>query len=57
MQYLCMPCSLEHGRFVQQRLKSAPPNLSQQEQLAAIRTINIEADKHMKQWISEGGSQ
>jgi protein-arginine kinase activator protein McsA len=57
MKYLCMTCSLEHGRFVQQQLKSASLNLSQQEQLAAIRMINIEADKHMEQWVSDRGSQ
>jgi protein-arginine kinase activator protein McsA len=48
-KYMCMPCSIEHNRYVQQK--------SQQEQLAMLRTLNIEADEHMKQWVSERHSQ
>jgi hypothetical protein len=57
MKYMCMPCSLEHNRYIQQELGRASANLSQQEQLAALRTLNIAADKHMKQWVSERNSR
>jgi hypothetical protein len=57
MKYMCMPCSLEHNRYIRQELERASPNLSQREQLAALRKLNIAADKHMKQWVSERDSQ
>jgi len=57
MNYLCMACSLEHNRYVQQQLGSASQKLSQQEQLAAIRKVNIAADEHMKKWVLERDSK
>jgi len=57
MKFMCMPCLLEHNRYIQQQLGSASQKLSQQEQLAAIREVNIAADKHMQQWVSERDSQ
>ena len=57
MKYMCMPCSMEHNRYIQQQLQQEDSGLSQQEQLAALRTLNIAADKHMKQWVSERDSQ
>jgi hypothetical protein len=57
MKYMCMPCSMEYNRYIQQQLQQEDSGLSQQEQLAALRTLNIAADKHMKQWVSERDSQ
>ena len=57
MKYMCMPCLMEHNRYIQQQLQQEDSGLSQQEQLAALRTLNIAADKHMKQWVSERDSQ
>ena len=56
-KYMCMPCSMEYHRFIQQQLSPDAPGLSQQEQLTAIRRLLDEADAHMKQWVSERGSQ
>jgi len=56
-KFMCMPCSMEHNRYIQQRLQRDYSGLSQREQSALIRTVNDEADKHMKQWASDGGSQ
>jgi hypothetical protein len=44
---------MEFNRYVQQELRQSSTNLPQQEQLAAIRTLSGEADKHMKQWVSQ----
>lgn len=60
LKFMCMPCSMEHNRFVQQEsraLQEQAPGLSQQQQLALLRKINGNADKHMRQWVSERGSQ
>jgi hypothetical protein len=48
---------MEHNRYIQQQLQQEDSGLSEQEQLAALRTLNIAADKHMKQWVSERDSQ
>jgi len=57
MKFMCMPCSMEHNRYIQQQLQQDASGLSQQEQLAAPHILRDEADKHMKQWVSERGSQ
>ena len=56
-KYMCMPCSMEYHRFIQQQLSPDASGLSQQEQLTAIRRLLDEADAHMKQWVSERDSQ
>jgi hypothetical protein len=57
MKFMCMPCTLEFQRYTQQELQRMPAGSSQQEQLAAIRTLCDKADTHMKQWVSERNSQ
>lgn len=57
MKFMCMPCSLEHNRYIQQELGRASSNRHQQEQMAALRALDIAADKHMKQWVYERDSQ
>jgi protein-arginine kinase activator protein McsA len=52
MKYMCVPCSKEHNRYIQQQLQQADSEQSQQEQLAALGKLNVAADKHMKQWVS-----
>ncbi len=57
LKFMCMPCSIEHNRYVRQRLSRDVSRLSQQEQLILLRKLDEEADKHMMQWLSEGGSR
>ena len=57
LKFMCMPCSMEHNRFVQQQLQQDASGLSQQEQLAWLQKLYHEADEHMKQWVTERGSQ
>lgn len=57
LKFMCMPCSTEHNRFVQQQLQQDASGLSQQEQLKLLRKLDEEADRHMKQWISQRGSR
>ena len=57
LKFMCMPCSMEHSRFTQQRLQPDASRLSQHEQLELIRKVNDEADTHMKQWVLDRGSR
>ena len=57
LKFMCMPCSMEHNRYIQQQLQRDASELSQHEQLAWLRTVNDETDTHMKQWVSERGSR
>jgi hypothetical protein len=50
--FTCMSCSMEHNRFIQQQLQQDVSGLSQQEQFEFVRTVNDEAEKHMKRWLS-----
>src|SRR5579862_5904557 len=42
LKFMCMPCSMEHNRFVQQWLRPEASGLSQQEQLALLRKLDQE---------------
>jgi protein-arginine kinase activator protein McsA len=53
MKFMCMPCSMEYNRYIQQELQQISENLPQQEQLALLGKLREQADKHMKQWISD----
>jgi protein-arginine kinase activator protein McsA len=55
LKFMCMPCSMEHNRYIQQQLHPDASGLSQHEQLAMLRKLDREADAHMKQWVSERG--
>jgi protein-arginine kinase activator protein McsA len=57
LKFMCIPCLMEHNRYIQRSLQRDASGLSQHEQLALIRTVNDDADKHMKQWVSDRGSQ
>ena len=57
LKFMCMPCSMEHNRYVQQQMRQNASGLSQQEQLALLRKLDEQADEHMKQWVSERGSR
>jgi len=57
LRFMCMPCSVEHNRYLQQRLPQDASGLSQPEQATLLRRLNDEADAHMKQWVSERGSR
>jgi hypothetical protein len=55
LKFMCMPCSMEHNRYVQQQMQRDVSGLSQHQQLVLLRKLDEEADQHMKQWISERG--
>jgi hypothetical protein len=57
LKFMCMPCFMEHSRYIQQRLQPDASGLSQEEQLALMQKINGDADKYMKQWALYRGSQ
>ena len=57
MNFLCMRCFNEFSRFCQQQLEHLPQDLPQQEQMVAIRALHDEADRHMRQWVSERGAR
>jgi protein-arginine kinase activator protein McsA len=57
LKFMCMPCSMEHNRYIQQQLQRDVSGLSQHEELALLRIVNDQADKHMKQWVSDKCSQ
>ena len=53
LKFMCMPCSMEHNRFVQEQLERCPSELGQREQLAFLRKLDKEADEHMRRWVAE----
>jgi protein-arginine kinase activator protein McsA len=57
LKFMCMLCSMEQNRFIQQHLQRDPSGLSQHEQLDLLGKLDKEADAHMKQWVSKRGSQ
>jgi len=57
MSLLCLRCTYEFGRYWQQQLEHVPQDLPQQEQMVVIRALLDEAERHMRQWVSERGSR
>jgi hypothetical protein len=57
LKFMCIPCFTEHNRYLQEHLQQDASGLSREEQLALLRKLTEEADKHMKQWVSETGSR
>jgi protein-arginine kinase activator protein McsA len=57
MIFLCLRCVGEYGRYWQQQLQQVPQDLPQQKQMAAIRALLDDADRHMRQWVLERGSR
>jgi len=56
-QHLCVPCSTEYNRFIQEHMLNEDPNLSPQEQIADLRKLKDTVDVHMKEWASKKSSQ
>jgi protein-arginine kinase activator protein McsA len=56
MMFMCVSCSTEFYRFMQEQAQRIPQGSSRQEQLAAIPALQDEVDRHMKQWVSRSGS-
>jgi hypothetical protein len=55
LRFICMPCSMERIRFIQEHLQHDASELSQQEQLAGLWKLDEEAEDHMRRWVSERG--
>lgn len=55
MKYMCMPCSMEHNRYLQQQSQQLVSGLSHRESLAALKQLDVAADEHMKQWVLKRG--
>jgi CMP-2-keto-3-deoxyoctulosonic acid synthetase len=47
-KFMCIPCSMEHNKYLRERLQPEPSALSQHEQLDMLRALNEEADQHMR---------
>ena len=56
LKFMCIPCAMEHNRFVQEHLERCPSELEQREQLAFLRKLDKESDAHMRRWVSESRS-
>jgi len=56
-QHLCVPCSTEYNRFIQEHMLDENPDLSPQEQIADLRKLKDTVDTHMKEWVSKKGSK
>jgi hypothetical protein len=56
-KFMCLSCSQEYYRYMQQEIPTDRDGLSQQEQLAALQKFRDQADAHMRQWVSERGSR
>jgi len=52
---ICLPCSAELGRYIEAHLPGDFSELSAFEKMAALRRIFEDAEKHMKQWVSQKG--
>ncbi len=55
-KFMCVPCTEEYYRYVQQKLGRLAADASQEEQLTALRRLQTEADGHLRRWVSERGS-
>ena len=51
LKFMCMPCSMEHNRYLQEHLRQDATGLSQQEQLSFLRKLQEDADRHMTRWF------
>ena len=48
----CFTCAEEYNRYTGSAVEQWPKDLSQQQQLDALRQLLQDADKHMKDWLS-----
>jgi len=51
IKFACIPCSIEHNRYLQEHLQEDASALSQQEHSDLLRKLNEEADQHMNEWV------
>jgi hypothetical protein len=56
-KFMCLPCLVEHNKFIRQQMQRNASGLPQPEQLAMLRRINDEADKYMMQWVLNSRSR
>jgi len=56
-KFMCLPCLMEHNRFIRQQMQREASGLPQPEQLALLRKINDETDRHMIHWVINRGSR
>jgi hypothetical protein len=56
MSFMCLRCMDEFGRYLRQQLEKVSQDLPQHEQVAAMRALLDETERHMKQWVSERGT-
>jgi hypothetical protein len=57
MSFMCARCADEMFRYMQQQLEHVPQDRPQEEQMVAIRALHDEAERHMRQWVSERSSR
>lgn len=53
-RHMCFSCSEESRRYTRTIVARLPKGMSRAEELAAIRNLSEDVDRHMKQWISRG---
>jgi hypothetical protein len=58
LKFMCIPCSIEHDRYVAEHLPLGQPSRSAEEQLVplpSLRKFNdqLQLDEHMEQWLSK----
>ena len=51
--FVCLPCSIEHNRYLQEHSLEGAAARSQQERPDLVQKLNEEADRHMKEWVSQ----
>ena len=57
MSFMCLRCMNEFGSFTQQLMERVTQDLPREEQVVAIRALLDEAERHMRQWVSERDSR
>jgi protein-arginine kinase activator protein McsA len=57
LKFMCMPCSIEHNRYVQQRLQGCVEGLAPNDEAEFIRKLDRAANVHMRQWVSDARSR
>jgi len=53
VKFVCIPCSIEHNRYLQERLQEDASALSQREHPDLLLKLNEAGDQHMKEWVSQ----
>ena len=53
LKFVCIPCSIEHNRYLQEQSEEGASALSEEEHSGLLRKLKEEADRHMKEWVSQ----